>query len=235
MINFTEYFKEERDVWARCLVPGQVVISFRDSTGRSRGVTIPYGKDPVNLSATATFNDIKDSGSVRSLFSAGALMLMTVEEVETYFEEKAKRRGLASADEARAQAAERYNKIYSRQKIGHDLSRPPASASVFDTEDGEKYDGVIRVEDTITPRVMHLCRQVASDLPDNNRMPASELLDELEAVEGTLTLDDLEYIRANGTYHSVKKWADVRSRAKIEADTGGGIEDDIPAERVKLP
>ena len=94
----------------------------------------------------------------------------------------------------------------------------------------------MRQDQLIQPRIIHLCRQVASDIPDNDRMPAAHFLDELESIEGSLSVDDMQYLVGNGRYRSIIRWADVRMKAMFTGEESSGetaiIDDDIPESRV---
>jgi hypothetical protein len=69
-------------------------------------------------------------------------------------------------------------------------------------------------------------------------MPAAQFLDELESIEGSLTIEDMQYLVGNGRYRSIIRWADVRMKAMFAGDEASGesaiIDDDIPESRVNV-
>lgn len=66
----------------------------------------------------------------------------------------------------------------------------------------------VMAEAVIHPRVVQLCADVSPMLPANTRKRADVLLHELRPFEGALRVEDLEYVRSNGGYPSVRKWAE---------------------------
>ena len=70
LLNFTEYFKEEHDVWVMCLIPGQVAINFEVSPGHQTVFCVPNTGDPYNLTQRFPWDAIKRSTDLRH-FVAG--------------------------------------------------------------------------------------------------------------------------------------------------------------------
>lgn len=234
LLNFTEYFREEHDVWVMCLIPGQVAINFEVSPGHQTVFSVPNTGDPYNLTQRFPWDAIKRSTDLRHFVSGRAepaLRLMTPTEVEAHFAKKAERLGLANAAAAKQVAERRRQEMYSRQgPTQRDRVDP-----VTPLED-EIEEKPVRQDQLIQPRIIHLCRQVASDIPDNDRMPAAQFLDELESIEGSLSIDDMQYLVGNGRYRSIIRWADVRMKAMFSGEESSAesaiIEDDIPETRI---
>lgn len=67
--------------------------------------------------------------------------------------------------------------------------------------------GPVMVDQLINPRVVNLCQQVSSQVAPNMRMPADQLFRELKPLEASMSLDDIQYVQAHGSYATVKKWA----------------------------
>lgn len=63
--NFTEYFREERDVYVQNKSNTQVSLQFETSPGRIESVLIPRDKKPLNLTQIVPFTAIKASVDLR--------------------------------------------------------------------------------------------------------------------------------------------------------------------------
>ena len=158
---------------------------------------------------------------------------MTPEDAEAHFSKKAERLGLANAAAAKQAAEKRRREMYTRQGPSDRDRVDPVSPLEDEIEEKP-----VRQDQLIQPRIIHLCRQVASDIPDNDRMPAAHFLDELESIEGSLSVDDMQYLVGNGRYRSIIRWADVRMKAMFTGEKSSGetaiIDDDIPESRVSV-
>jgi hypothetical protein len=69
--NFTEYFKEERDVYVQNVANAQVSCEFPISPGRVEGFLFPHNRDPINLTQFIPFHAIKDSMDFRTRCARG--------------------------------------------------------------------------------------------------------------------------------------------------------------------
>jgi hypothetical protein len=158
---------------------------------------------------------------------------MTGEEAEAHFARKAKRLNLPDAAAAARHAEQRRIDLQRRKEAS-----PAANADRVDpvTPIEDTAEQPMRQDQVIQARIIHLCRQVAQDIPDNDRMPANQFLDELESIEGGLGTEDMQYLVANGRYRSIIRWADIRLKTMLtgeaEEKSSAIIEDDIPDSRV---
>lgn len=225
--NFTEAFKEERDVYVQNLANAQVSCEFPLGEGRSEGFTFPHSRDPINLTQHIPFGAIKSSMDFRKMLSRRppALQLLTQEEYEAFYAKRAKSRGLVdtsgepdvdaaidAAEEKRRRTADRNM----REPISGDQPKPihdvaekgtgPGGAARFGERQRAVHNDIVSEDELINPRVLHLCNQVKSELEEEERMPAQELLEALQDIPN-LSMDDYEHIRAHAYYKTVKKWA----------------------------
>lgn len=144
-----------------------------------------------------------------------------------YFERQAQAHGLSSADQAidRAEAK--------RQAVQNHMPLPDAPDPIKIHEVvqdgmhlGEKKivrpsEQVSEVEE-INPKVLHLCNQVSPAVPDQQKMSAAQLLQEIDLVSG-LGLMDWEYIQSHGYYKTVKNFA--RRKVAEMASQNDGVEE----------
>jgi len=229
LINFTDFFREEKDVWVKSVVPGQVTVEFELSPGNSVGICVPYTGDPICLTDRIPFEAIKRSWQLRTLcgprrvrdgeIKPPALMLLTAEQAREHFAVKAQRRGLWVRDEEGQlikdeagkpipdveAAAQTATTALEQPRV---VVRPPDA----DDDDGDQSPSrlQVRYSEVVQPRVLHLVHQVDDSFPANERMTADVLLTELEAIEPILTKPDLEHIKVKGFYKTIKTWAEER-------------------------
>lgn len=225
--NFTEYFKDEHDVYVQNLANAQVSCEFPLGNNRVEGFTFPHNRDPINLSQFIPFQAIKDSMDFRKMLSRRppALQLLTQPEYEAYYKTRAQSSGLVNQDgepdlDAAIDASEERRRRTAdrnlREKVTDKTPEPiheviesgtgPKGATHFGERNRVAPKEIVSEDDIINPRVLHLCNQVKQEIPEEERMPAKDLLDELQSLPN-LKLDDLEHIRAHGFYKAVKKWS----------------------------
>ena len=247
--NFTEYFKSERDVYVQNLANAQVSCEFPIAQGRVEGFTFPHNRDPINLSQHIPFHAIKDSMDFRKMLSRRppALQLLTQEEYDAFYAKKAQQQGLMTDGKPDIDAAvdaseERRRRTADknlREKVTDKDPEPiheviesgtgPKGAAHFGERNRVAAHEMISEDDIINPRVLHLCNQVKNEIPEEERMPAKDLLDSLQDIP-ELKLDDLEHIRAHGFYKSVKKWAKGKMGELSDKDDTNDAEEASAAE-----
>lgn len=224
--NFTEFFKEERDVWVKTLISGQVSIEFEVNSGHNIGICIPYTGDPFCLTDRVPFEAIKRSTQLRTLcgprrsprtgeVKPPALALLTAEQAYELRAQKASRKGLWLKDHLgnfiTDDDGHKVPDVDAVDMLVNTAALPPQVIVTPPDEDmGEKKPLVMRIADVVNPRVMYLCAQVGDHLAENERITADALLIELEAIEQDLKVKDFEYIRNNGFFKTIKAWADER-------------------------
>lgn len=234
--NFTEYFREERDVYIQNISNAQLSLEFNFGEGRVEGFTVPPSRDPINLSQHIPFIAIKNSMDFRKLLSRRppVLNLLTQEEYEAYFAKKAKARNMMTDDgkpdidaaidaseERRRRTADKHlreNVTDSRPEPIHEVVEKgtgPGGAARFGEKQRVSPGEMIAEDEIINPRVLHLCNQVKAEVEEHERMPAAELLEALQEIPN-MKIDDYEHIRAHGYYKSVKKWAKMETARLIQ-------------------
>lgn len=210
--NFTEVFREERDIYVQNISGCQVVVNF-DVEGRTESYSFVNTKDPVILTQYVPFLAIKNSMDFRRMLNRipPALQLMSHEEYEAHYARSAKTLGLKSAHEAIVLAEEKRKAIHNKVP----LDDAPDPIKLHDVvEDGQHFGDRKTVKsaqsfsesEEINPRVLHLCLQVHQTIPDQQKMSAQQLISEVESA-GSLTLLDWEYLQSHGYYKSVKNLA----------------------------
>lgn len=233
--KFTDFFREEKDVYVKALVPGQVSLGFELSPGNFHGITVPFTGDPICLSDQVPWDAIKNSMDLRKLcnprrmasggIKPAAIELLTEEEVQDHWARKAKRRGMFKKTptgelitdpntnepipDIEAISAPKITEPVQRERLNRVPDGNSKSQEAMDAHSdiaNVGKEGKIMMHDAIHPRVLHLCNEVSQAETDASRMSANELLDELERL-GDLSEDSLNHILAFGYYKSVKTWA----------------------------
>lgn len=237
--NYTEFFKEEKDIYVQNVANAQVSIEFNLGNGQLEGYTFPPTRDPVNLTQEIPFNVIKQSMDFRKMLARRppALQMLSAEEYEAYFTKKAHQRGLKSVDEAIEEAAERRMNLKDRSRKTteatpepiHEVTEQgsgPGGMPMFGEKQRVTSTAPVSEEEVLNPKVLHYCNQVKAELEENERMPAQELLESLQSIPN-MKLDDYEYIRAHGYYRTVKKWAKNEMAALMTAEEEAeGLDDE---------
>ena len=227
VINFTEFFREERDIYVQNVSNCQVSVTF-DVGGHSESYLFPNIKDPVNLTRFIPFAAVKGSMDLRRMLnrSPPALNLLTEEEYMMYFESKAQRLGLDSADSAISLAEQQRTAIQNHTP----LPDAPDPVKIHEVVEDGKHLGekklvrpieTVHEDEEINPKVLNLCLQVHSSIPEQQKMTATQLLNELDVIPN-LRLIDYEYIQSHGHYKSVRNLA----RKKVAEFTALSDEDD---------
>lgn len=235
--NWLEYFKQEKDVYIQNVSGMRISMVFSDSHGRAHSHSFDPSSRPAQLTQYIPFDAIKNSVDFRKLVARRPpmIVLLTEEEFRNYYAEMAKSAGLFTKDEKGKKVPDveaALDKVEADRRK-HVQREPLADAKeqdpIHEVEEDDSGKKVARApapvseEDLIHPKVIHLCNQVKNEVPENEKMPASELIMELKGLGAVLKLDDWEYVRAHGWYASVKKLA----KAEIEklAKKSEGAED----------
>lgn len=233
--NYTEFFKEERDIFVQNVSNCQVSVSF-DVGGHTESFLFPNSKDPVNLTRYIPFAAIKGSMDLRKMLNRvpPALVLLKEEEYKMYFARQAETHGLSSVDEAIDNAERRRQAVQNHQP----LPNAPEPVKIHEVIEDGKHLGERKIvrpteqvseNEEINPKILHLCLQVHPSVPDQAKMTAAQLLEELDLMTG-LRMEDWEYVQSHGYYKSVKNAA-RRKIAELAAQSVGA--DDDVAEQTK--
>lgn len=217
--DFFNLFQEEKPLWVKTLVPGQVSLTIQLGNGQDTSLLVPHSGDPVSLTDQAPFHALKMSMDIRKLAlprqvkGAGgaprlkppAIRIMTQDEVREHYRKKAikldYRTPEGEPDVERAMEP---------------VITEPASPRLLDRVDNAGADEdqpmnkppkpqPLYVAEAIEPRVLQLCLE-ANPTDNDNPLPADAMLLELDNM-GPLNEDSLQHILANGHHASVKKWA----------------------------
>lgn len=230
--SFTDYFKEERDIYVQNISPYNVVVNFDIGSGQMMSHTFTPTRDPVNLTMHVPFKAIANSSDFRKMISRRppVIKLITHDEYMVYYTRQATSQGLKNANEAIDAAADRYARRFDTPTESTNTANDePAPAAPERKRDA---NGMYLSEDeVINPRVLNLCLQVHPNVPENQKMTAQDMLSELEVLSSSLKFDDWEYVVAHGYYKSVKKYA--KQMKDSLAPAIDDEEDEKPAKKPK--
>ena len=234
--NFTEFFRDEKDVYVQNIANAQVSVGFQISPNHTEGFLFSNSRDPVNLTQHIPFSAIKNSMDFRKMLSRRppVLQILSMDEYDAYFKKRASSLGLMNSEgapdtEAAMDLAEERRRRTTDKNYKTSDTTPtplhrvaekgsgPGGATMFGERERVEHDDAVAEDEIINPRVLHLCNQVKAEVPEEERMPARELLESLSDIP-TLSLDDIEHIRAHGYYKSVKKWAKQKASELIESE-----------------
>jgi len=233
IVNWTDFFKDEKDVYIQNVANAQVSLEFEIAPGHIQGFLVPHSRDPFNLTQHIPFHAIRNSAAFRRMLNRRppALQLLSEEEFKVYYQKRAHAAGQPSWEHAMDDAEKKRSGYQDKTAVIPGPKPEPIHEVVSDDAHfgGKKEvrsNQTVAEDEIIHPKVLHLCLQVDTQLSEKDRMKASVLLDELQTLESELKLDDFEYIRARGYWKSVKNWAKQKIAASAETP-GEGAEDDV--------
>lgn len=225
--NWTEYFREERDIYVQNVANAQVSLEFEIAPGIIQSHLFTHTRNPVNLTQHIPFHSIRNSVNFRKMLNRRppVLQLLTEEEFTAYYNRKANE-WKVSPEEAIDRAEEQRQGVAQHRKMETNETPTPIHEVV---EDGKRIGEkkivrsaeIISSDEIINPRVLHLCNQVSSLIAEKDKMRAADMLEELERVEEQLKLDDYEYLRAHGYWKTIKAWAQSRAAKFAASDIDG--------------
>jgi len=237
ILNWTEFWREERDIYVQNLHASNFVIEFRLPNGNYTSISIPASPDPVNLTSMVSFQDLKQSVDVRKAFNARNretnqryLRIMEEDEYRAYYEQRAAALRISTEEAMRRseQARLAYRETVEDGPAPKPIHRVveagsgPAGATHFGEHQRVASNEFVTEEEAIRDRIRILMYNVQQDVVDEqkraagdgtainpgNIRPASKILQELQTL-GRLTEDELEHVRSKGYWPSVKRWATV--------------------------
>lgn len=196
--SFTDYFREERDVYVQNLSNTQVSLQFGEMPNIS-SVLIPETRKPYNLSQHVPFRDLKNSVDLRKMINRRppTLVLMDEQEFEKFYKDLAVRNG-TTMDEEISTAYEQQIRLMSRTVRNEDEK---AKSKKQDEEIEEKAEKK-GVDPTPNPKIVGMCVEGSGS--------SADIIDKLKMMEDDLSITDLEYMHNNMTIKTVKKWVDKK-------------------------
>lgn len=224
--SFTQFFRDEREIYVQNVADAQVSVTFEVATGHVESYLFADTRDPVNLTTYFPFAVVKNSMDLRKMLQRkpAALKMLSEEEYKAYYADRAKRSNLTTVDakgkkipdvDAAIQRAEEERQgVLQRMPITDERPKPIKDLKSEDDSPDDDDDSPVPVrgrnlqpEDLINPRILHLCNQVKGELTDQEKMPANQLLEELHKLEPKLVATDWEYVANHGHYKSVRNFA----------------------------
>lgn len=204
-------------VWAKASAPrgAQVILEMKHPNGARIKVPPIRAGDPVCLSKYAPFHIIKEDSDLLQCIINGLIRPMTSKQAAEHFSRKAEI--LKSTPELLMRKSD--------EEARRAMFSKPLEESQVDTKALIDTSQAVMIEDTVNPRVQHLCAQVSPMLKDEQRMPVKEFLAELHDMADFLTVEDLEYVRSQGYYPSARKWA-TQTQAHVMKSQGLMPEED---------
>jgi hypothetical protein len=202
--NFTEYFKEERDIYVQNKSDRLISLEFQVSGDRKESHRLARTLDPVNLTQYIPFNAIKNSTDLRNLSNRQppAIVFLSEEEYKAYFQQKAVAHETTMEEEI-SRSNEKHRSVVNRTAF-----KPMEKMTQAEAE--KELTKPTPPEEQLTPRVVGLCSKVGTDIKEAEMLPARDFIEELENLEPVLTPADLEFVLVNGYHKAVKKWAQKR-------------------------
>jgi hypothetical protein len=231
--NLHEFFKEPKSLYVQNVTTpiGNVSLEFRELSGQITPVSIPSTRNPVILTDYVTFDVVKASAEffkyLRPTATSGAkLQLLTEDEFNSYYAQRAKELAVPSVQDAIAE---------SQQKVDQLMQKPHI---VSETEARAPREGNTTLPPEVNPRVISTCQQL--DPSNSSKISAGEALEEFKNLE--LATIDYNYIVTNcfslvegGKGNDlVRKWAVNKMQSASAGDDIIQTSDEPKAKRTRL-
>ncbi len=217
LAELTKYFADEKDIYIQNVSSGLVSLSFGDRD--EIGYTVPNTPNPVCLTSIIPFHLVKKSITFRKalLRNPPFIKLFTEEEYKEFFARKsvvAKK----TAEELISDTEVKQMKLQNKEMepVKEEPTPVVNSSTEPETMDEILTPRVIQIISTLNPQTVEGVEPII--LQPNE---ISDIIDELDTID--LNLDDLEYIRSQGKFKTVKKWAAdkaavIEEQASLTAD-----------------
>jgi hypothetical protein len=204
-LNFTQMFKEEKDIYIQNLANGQVSLQFGRGD-EAISFLLTRKRDPIVLTNHVPFKTVAASTDFRKILNRhpAVVKLLTEEEYKDYYKVKAKT-SKTTIDQAIAQAeSERLGAKASVEPVKS--TAPKDDETVAETPEAQETDVGVSAEDVINGRVIHLCHQSSPEIPVADRMKPAELLEKFKELQSEFKMDDFDYILAHTNNKSIHTW-----------------------------
>ena len=199
--NFTKYFAEEREVYVQNMGSTQISLTFPVGPGDQAHIIIPRTRKPFNLTQHVPFDSIKRGMDFRKIINRRPpiLRLMDEQEFVDYYEKLAARNN-SSIEHELGVAQDLQDTLMNKPRLPTDRLQREMEQKLEDKmEELEK-------PTIINPKIVGLCAQADKE-QGSARISAGDFIDDLEAYEQELTVDDWEFVTTRGVYKTVKHFA----------------------------
>ena len=156
--SFTDYFKEERDVYVQNLSNTQISLGFGVAPNVSSAL-IPETRKPYNLSQYVPFKDLKNSVDLRKMLNRkpATLILLEEEEYMDFYENLAAKKG-TTADEEIIQANEEQAALMNRTAyVEREKQKSRDADAQVEEEIKEGQKPAPEPPDSPLPRIVGMC------------------------------------------------------------------------------
>lgn len=214
--NFTKYFSQEREVYVQNMGSTQISLSFPDGMGEHAYIIIPRTRKPFNLTQHVPYDSIKRSMDFRKIINRKPPLLRLIEEDEFIdYYEKLSERNKSSFEDELGKAQDLQNSLMNKTVLATDRMQREMEDKL--EEKMEELEKPVEMH----PKVIGLCAQADKE-QGHQRISAGDFIEELEALELELKVDDYEFVTTRGVYKMVKNFA----AKKLDELTTTSDEDD---------
>ena len=209
--NFTKYFAKEAEVYIQNLGSTNISLTFKYE-GEDIYVSVPKTRKPLNLTQYVPFDGIKNSPAFRKMINRNPPIIRLMDEKEylAYYNDLSEKYGTEPVDEMR-KAQDVFDALMGK--------RAPSSQELKQEMEEQltaKEEALLNAQEP-NSKVVGLCAKADKDQKEM-RITEREFLEELEVLEGDLTVEDWEYVSTKGVYRKVKKFASDQVDAMTSSD-----------------
>lgn len=220
--KLNELLREEQPIYARALVPGQVLLTFvlDPVTKMTEKVLVRAGEvvcitDRIPWDVIKSNNDLRAQSRPRPLANRSkpgmrppSIEILSQDDYDVWLSNRAIDRGFVTSTGKPDVNAMLQSEMEENSGDSMNLASKLKEA---ESEDAPKADP----EDTAPKMysvsgINHRVEQLVYELGQSERPTASAILNELDMIESTLKAEDLEHLIRHGYYKTVQKWAERR-------------------------
>lgn len=242
--NWLQHFEKEKEIWVQNRSDMQISLDIEIAPGVSEGRLLPPTPDPVCLTEKFTFKQLKESAKFKQMLSRRKegqpiLIIVTEEQVEKYYEAKARNMGAVGPDgqpdigAALEQAQKTQRELTTMPTSDEDginapFSPPKSAMELMDMETSRRGlvneggrlvsvrrqagmpgagDDGLYMEEIVKPKILHLCNQASPHGSAGQQLTEDQMWSQLEPMQMSLKIEDLQHLESHGTYRRIKTWA----------------------------
>jgi hypothetical protein len=204
LFNLRKYLQENLDVYVMNVSNTQISLRIKTGSNQEENVLIPKTNRPICVTKEFSSEDLSQSADFRKIMNRRppVLVLLTEEEYLKWHDDRAEKMG-TSFDEEIFNSSEYDSMLTNPHRTLEEAQLP----KTLEERIAEENMAVTESVEVITPRVMGLMAEVASNVPKDDKMKCEDIMSELEAMESELTREDYQKIASEGFYKRVRNWA----------------------------
>jgi hypothetical protein len=204
LFNLRKYLQDNQEVYLMNVSNTQISLRIKTGMNQEENILIPKTNRPICITKEFSSEDLSQSSDFRKIMNRRppVIVLLTEEEYIKWHEDRAKKLG-TTVDEEIYTSSEYDSMLTNPHRDKVEAQLPKTLEERIAEESMAEKESV----EVITPRVMGLLAEVATNVPKEEKMKCEDIMHELESMESDLTREDFQKIASDGFYKRVRNWA----------------------------